>query len=590
MKKDGGRPGIQYAMIRSIILFVLIPLFAMLAILANMLARSTRSSIEESYSMMFGQLYTAVDNLVMQENYYCSSFITYAENQKLITDYYNAKTPYQRNLAESQIMKALQNMQALNTTSMRGEMILMMRDGRVISSSRALTPAFSMDSLSWLPDVKASVRNVWDQDMLRLFEESQEDYLVFGRAIRYYQTIEAYAFVRIRYDAIRDLLDEKQNQNGIILMLDETGRCVSKLPDTITQITLNDLFAQVKPYRLSGQSKPLYHGPYMLLSARLAADRTTLMYIGQEGRIMANARSILRMTALIMISVCILLVFTVWLIAKHITSPLRRLAGQIRSIEQSDMPLEAASENDYSETHELEEGIISAHKRIGLLIEEVRAHATEEENAKFEALKAQINPHFLFNTLNAIQWKASINGDAEVSDALSKLGVLLSEMYKNNDQLETIGNTMRTLEAYVTIMEIRYSNQIHFFMTIPEEMKNCMIPRFCLQPLVENAFIHGLNHTEQGIIVLRGEFEGVQEDIVLTLIDNGSGVKGKTPELDSAQKDKHRGSTGIGLPNVHKRIRSLFGEPYGLSIDTSVDTGFKILMRIPKRLDVDAQE
>ena len=160
------------------------------------------------------------------------------------------------------------------------------------------------------------------------------------------------------------------------------------------------------------------------------------------------------MTALIMISVCILLVLTVWLIAKHITSPLRRLAGQIRSIEQSNMPLEAASENDYSETHELEEGIISAHKRIGLLIEEVRAHATEEENAKFEALKAQINPHFLFNTLNAIQWKASINGDAEVSDALSKLGVLLSEMYKNNDQLETIGNTMRTLEAYVTIIGV----------------------------------------------------------------------------------------------------------------------------------------
>ena len=295
-----------------------------------------------------------------------------------------------------------------------------------------------------------------------------------------------------------------------------------------------------------------------------------------------------------MVIVCILLVVTVWLIAKHITRPLRHLAGQVSFIEQSDIVLEAASENDYSETHELEEGIMNAHKRIGLLIEEVRAHTTEEENAKFEALKAQINPHFLFNTLNAIQWKASINGDAEVSDALSKLGVLLSEMYKTNDQLEsiskTIGNTMRTLEAYVTIMQIRYSNQIHFFMSIPEEMKKCMIPRFCLQPLVENAFIHGLNHTDQGIIVLRGEFEGAKEDIVLTLIDNGTGVKGKPPELDNTQADKHHGSTGIGLPNVHSRIRSLFGEPYGLSIDTSVETGFKILMRIPKRLDVDSQE
>ena len=244
--------------------------------------------------------------------------------------------------------------------------------------------------------------------------------------------------------------------------------------------------------------------------------------------------------------------------------------------------------NRFKETKELEDGMLRAQERIQRLLEEVREEAKMKEKARFDSLKAQIKPHFLFNTLNAIRWKASINGDEEVADILSNLGVLLSETYKNDDEMETIGNAIYTLEAYVKIMEIRFGNKVEFFCVIPEELKNCQIPRFCLQPLVENSFIHGMSNAEEGIIALRGEKSG--QDIELTLIDNGEGLRGKKIDLSVESEANKRGITGIGLSNIHRRIQMLYGPAYGLKVDTDVEMGFRISLRIPAEMSEEQDE
>ena len=202
--------------------------------------------------------------------------------------------------------------------------------------------------------------------------------------------------------------------------------------------------------------------------------------------------------------------------------------------------------------------MLGAQRRIHLLLEEVRQEAVMKEKARFDALKAQINPHFLFNTLNAIRWKASINGDQEVADILLNLGVLLNETYKNDEEMETIYDAVHILEAYCKIMQVRFGNQVEFFFVIPEELEEYLIPRFCLQPLVENSFIHGMSHVDKGVIALRGELKG--EDMELTLIDNGSGLRGKVLDLSVREEGNKRGITGIGLSNIHKRIQMLYGE------------------------------
>ena len=242
----------------------------------------------------------------------------------------------------------------------------------------------------------------------------------------------------------------------------------------------------------------------------------------------------------------------------------------------------------YHETKILEEGMLSAQKRIALLVKEVRQETERKEKALYEALRAQIMPHFLFNTLNAIRWKASLNKDEEVADILADLGMLLGEAYQNTDEMETVDNSMKILDAYVRIMQIRFGDKVQFFFLVPDTVKEYLIPRFCLQPLVENSFIHGMSRVEEGVIALRGSLDGT--DLVFTLIDNGVGLHGKKIDLNGMEEPKDRGMSGIGLSNIHRRIQLLFGKDYGLEVDDTVEVGFKISLRIPGIRETDRSE
>lgn len=315
-----------------------------------------------------------------------------------------------------------------------------------------------------------------------------------------------------------------------------------------------------------------------MLSSNLTSSNNQVVYVGNYHEIFAQSEQIQLVVILFMAGAGIAIVTIMLMISRYITNPILFFARQVDWIEQNDPKKLTLEENRFLETQALENGMIRAQNRIAKLMEDVRQEAVMKEKARFDALKAQINPHFLFNTLNAIRWKASMNHDEEVADVLSELGVLLSETYKSDEEMESIGNAVRILNAYVKIMQIRFGNKVQFFFSIPENIRKYQIPRFCLQPLVENSFIHGMSHVECGVIALRGEKQGT--DIVLTLIDNGEGLRGKTLDLNREKPGK-RGLTGIGLPNIHKRLTGLFGEGYGLAIDTEIESGFRVSLRIP---------
>ena len=324
------------------------------------------------------------------------------------------------------------------------------------------------------------------------------------------------------------------------------------------------------------------------MGSALSSSQNYILYVGNRHAIFERSEQIIWYLALFMMVITVLSITITWSISRYITKPILFLSDRIQKIEQSAPQDLVLTHNRFKETKELEDGMLRAQKRIQCLIEEVREEAKMKEKARFDSLKAQIKPHFLFNTLNAIRWKASINEDEEVADILASLGVLLSETYKNDDEMETIGNAIYTLEAYVKIMEIRFGNKVEFFCVIPEELKSYQIPRFCLQPLVENSFIHGMSNAVEGTIVLRGEKAG--QDLELTLIDNGEGLNGKTIDLSVESEANKRGITGIGLSNIHRRIQMLYGPGYGLKVDSNVEIGFRISLRIPAEMSEEQNE
>lgn len=571
-------PSIKNSMVKSITFLVLLPLSAALLVLCVLMQRSVSLGIMEAYQLMFDQNVREINSAVVQSTYASSTMITYTENNQLLKDYYDAATPYQKDLASKRLREMLLNCNVTNLGSFGGEMILLTSDGHLISSDKIVEVPESLYEEEWYKKMEAGGRNpYWDPDICRLFDRSGTGaYVAFGRAlVRYQENQYGYALVLFPDDLFVGEGNDPRYRKGGIALFSSDGRILAGENQKFSNKTMAELLEQ---WDASGGRQGRY-GDYYVMGAVLASSRNRILYVGNRHEIFERSEQIFAYLWIFMTASTALFLGIAISISGFITEPILFFADKIRLIEQSSPQELALGRNHFQETRMLEEGMLNARRRIHLLLEEVRQETVMKEKARFDALKAQINPHFLFNTLNAIRWKASINEDHEVADILLNLGVLLSETYKHDQELETLRDAVHILEAYGRIMQVRFGNQVEFFFVIPEELEDYLIPRFCLQPLVENSFIHGMSHVDNGVIALRGELDG--EDIELTLIDNGSGLQGKVPDLAGTTENNKRGITGIGLSNIHKRIQMIYGEGYGLTVDTEVELGFRITLRIP---------
>lgn len=218
-------------------------------------------------------------------------------------------------------------------------------------------------------------------------------------------------------------------------------------------------------------------------------------------------------------------------------------------------------------------------------LEELVRHVAEEqrdkEEAHFQALQAQINPHFLFNTLNSIKLMAMLsNTNRNVSDMITALGKLMEFSMKQSTLFVTLGQELEYLELYMSLQKIRYHDNITVSIQVPEELLECTVLKFTLQPLVENSIIHG----SQVPLHIRIEAEHRDQYILLHIRDNGKGI---TPEriraISNQLTQDHVKTSGIGLLNVDRRIKIHCGQECGLHLSQQDKGGLQVTVRIPHR-------
>ena len=579
MRMHDKASSIKHSMIRSILCYVLAPLFLALGVLCFLLHKNTTMGTWDAFQMMFRQNVNVIESSVLQASYASSTMITFTDYNEYLKQYYDAPNAYEKNRAIERIREMVLDINVAMLGSFQGEMMLLMNDGRGIDSIKIFDLPEGVPVKEWVKDLEEREKiPYWNNDFNQLFVTGSNirRYLVFGRAIaRYNDPPMGYVFVRIPESVFFQFGEDPRYQRGTLVLFSEDGRILAGDREKVPEEDMQRIYSQW----LQNGGREGRYGGYYVMGSSLSASGNSVLYIGDYHDIFARSERMIFYVFVFMLLSSILLVGVVIGISRYITRPILFFAERVQKIEQDEPELLQLEENHFQETRALESGMLRAQKRIQALMEEVRREAEMKEKARFDALKAQINPHFLFNTLNAIRWKASINQDGEVADILADLGILLGETYKNDDELESIDNAVHILDAYVKIMQARFGSKVQFFVVIPDGIRSCQIPRFCLQPLVENSFIHGMSHAEKGVIALRGELQ--ERDVVLTLIDNGTGLKGEAPSLDEKETPKKRGITGIGLSNIHKRIQGLFGPAYGLTIHSDVKAGFKISLRIP---------
>ena len=257
------------------------------------------------------------------------------------------------------------------------------------------------------------------------------------------------------------------------------------------------------------------------------------------------------------------------------TQPLYRLIGRIQPHDPSGAePI--SSRNEIAILSDRYDRIVD---RLNTLIAEYYEEQRKKKEAEIRALEFQINPHFLYNTLDSIAWMCEQGRNAEAVEMVNALARLFRISISRGHELIPIRSELQHAESYLQIQSHRYKNQFSYSFDVQEECLDYLCNKITLQPIIENAIYHGINGlVDEGEIRISCRADG--DDILFTVEDNGTGME---PEQVQAILRKERSDhTGIGIKNVNDRLKIYFGPAYGITIDSVPDEGTRVYIRMPK--------
>ena len=288
-----------------------------------------------------------------------------------------------------------------------------------------------------------------------------------------------------------------------------------------------------------------------------------------------------------LLAILVLGLLLAFLLHRMITPPITALQNRITKISSGDFSFDPAIEWN-NELGDIGRGINSMSASVTALMDHRLEDEKQKQDLEYRMLQNQINPHFIYNTLNSIKWMATIQHAPGIAEMVTALSHLLKSVSKSNERLVPLYEEFALLNDYFTIQQYRYGGTITLDVSYIEDEKlnhSCLIPRFTLQPLVENAIFHGIEPKgSAGEVTLRVERDTANGDVLIRLTDDGIGMTAEQaakalqepgPE-EAAAKYRH-----VGMWNVHKRLQYSFGEAYGLSIESEPGVGTTVMVRLP---------
>jgi two-component system sensor histidine kinase YesM len=285
--------------------------------------------------------------------------------------------------------------------------------------------------------------------------------------------------------------------------------------------------------------------------------------------------------------IAVLLLFSVIIagfIAKGVASPIKRLSNLMGKVQHGDLNIQVEVQ------HKDEIGLL-AHsfermvKQLKHSFEQISVEEHNKRKAEIEMLRAQINPHFIYNTLSAIRMMAIMQNAQEIAKSLEIFIHLMKYCTVSDRKWVAVAEEIRFIQDYVALLESRYmrrfSVNINYANESREEIEQALIMPFIIQPVVENAIFHATGESNNEIrIEIR---QGTDSDLIIDVIDQGKGMEPEqVNSLMNFSSKKNGNLSGIGLKNIHERISLEFGVPYGVSIQSALDVGTTVTIRMPR--------
>lgn len=322
---------------------------------------------------------------------------------------------------------------------------------------------------------------------------------------------------------------------------------------------------------------------YLVISRK--SDYTgwsTLALVPMES-LLTETVQIRKVLATVAIIVFIVIVIGTLQVSSRITRNIRKLKSMMMRVMESNltMPIaEIQSKDEIGHLYRAFKGMVEELKR---LLEEVVTTEREKREAELAVLQAQIRPHFLYNTLNTVKYLAKLNGVPNIVEVSESLIELMRGVLGNSNEFLSLQEELRYVRSYVNIEKYKYVEPIRMDVEIADDkLLQCRVLKLMLQPVVENAIVHGIASAEhEGLVSLRIYEEN--KELRMEVRDNGQGM---TKEQMEALFEVRKGQndtrfSGMGIRNVHERIVRLYGEPYGVYLDSELGAYTRVLIRFP---------
>lgn len=445
--------------------------------------------------------------------------------------------------------------------------------------------------MQWYKDVlkeNGRIRWINANDKMILDASNNKDYFfTMARTIKDRNGLRDYGVLLISLNIkhIEDVLKKYANYNeGFLYLIDKSGTIIVNKDRSMIGKRIPELLENKEILTNDGTFEINSKGKNLLVNCQsININEWKLIQMLPHDKLYGNIQRIRNENiAIIVLLLGAFVVVIIYSVTK-VTKPIKKLRKKMEEVQNGnlnvnvDVAIERGDEiGDLSRCFNT---MMSTIRR--LIIERDEEHVLREE-ARLEALQAQINPHFLFNTLNSIKWAAIISKAENVAKAIGALGKLLETSINRGNDIISVKEEIDCLKNYILIHKIRYVEDFSIEYLIQEEALELFTIKLILQPLVENSILHGFENKEG---VRRIEIHVKIEDkiLVMEVVDDGNGIPSERIDelLKKEQKSKQVRFNGIGLKNVDERIKLNFGKQYGIKIYSVEGIGTKIRVEMP---------
>lgn len=552
--------------------------------------RYTNSAIYEN-SVIYTQ------TIIRQLNQNIDSYITYMDNiASVIAKSQDAYQLLYQQIGEDEATKEGHRKRLLeqfNTILKSREDIrnigIVQKDGVMLINSgyQAINPDLDLSTQEWYTNAVDNYNQycLTSSHVQHVIKGQRPWVITLSREIHnFYGTgnSDGVVFIDLNYNAIIDLCDQNSiGDKGYVFILDQDGNIVyhpsqQQLYNELQTENIDTVMNADSDIVVTGEGddEKIYTLSHSETTGWTIVGCVNMAELLKDSR---EANNIYVMTAIVLVAIAMILSS---FIARSITLPIQKLRDSMKKVQEGDFKAADVVIPSQNEIGSLTTSFNAMTHRIEELMEENVKEQEQKRKIELKALQSQINPHFLYNTLDSIIWMAEGKKYEDVVLMTASLARLLRQSISNEDETVLIGQEIQYVKSYLTIQKMRYKDKLEFEINVDPSINSVHIVKLVLQPIVENAIYHGLKYKEsKGLLTVTGYQKN--QNAVIEITDDGVGMDEETlNHIFEKHKVNYR-SNGVGVYNVQKRLCMYYGKEYGLHYESEPGHGTTVTVTIP---------